>query len=96
MHKEICVQQIHCILTMWFSWNPGDDSRRMLCHAWSCEESIQHFEQMCEVGQILHQSIHWVVLVCHTCLEIHASQMSLLETAAFKISSAHLVTGVYL
>jgi hypothetical protein len=51
---------------------------------------------MCEVGQILHQSIHWAVLVCHACLEIHASQMSLLETAAFKISSAHLATGVYL
>jgi hypothetical protein len=59
------------------------------------KESIQHFEQMCEVGQILHQSIHWAVLV-HTCLEIHASQMSLLETAALKISSAHLATGVYL
>jgi hypothetical protein len=60
------------------------------------KESIQHFEQMCEVGQILHQSINWAVLVCHACLEIHASQMSLLETAAFKISSAHLATGVYL
>lgn len=58
------------------------------------KESIQHFEQMCEV--ILHQSIHWALLVCHTCLEIHASQMSLLETAAFKISSAHLGTGMYL
>ncbi len=60
------------------------------------KESIQHFEQICEVGQILRQSIHWAVLVCHTCLEIHASQMSLLETAAFKISSAHLATGMYL
>ncbi len=39
MHKEICVQQIHCILTMSFSWNAGDDARRMLCHAWSCERT---------------------------------------------------------